>query len=60
MRERDADILQSIVATRGGFGHRENLQLVWSYLQIYEPLETHRAVRAAVRHMASAHGAPDT
>jgi hypothetical protein len=59
MRKQDLDILQSIVVTRGGFGHREHLELVWSYLQIYDAAATHRAVRAAIRHLASAHGAPD-
>ncbi|HTT30857.1 MAG TPA: hypothetical protein VMG37_20745 [Solirubrobacteraceae bacterium] len=59
MRKQDLDILQSIVVTRGGFGHREHLELVWSYRQIHDAAATHRAVRAAIRHLASAHGAPD-
>lgn len=59
MLKQDLDILQSIVVTRGGFGHREHLELVWSYLQIHDPAETRRAVRAAIRHMASAHAAPN-
>ena len=59
MRKRDLDIVQSIVLTRGEFGHREHLELAWSYLQIYDVAATHRAVRAAIRHLASAHGAPD-
>jgi hypothetical protein len=59
MRQRDLDILRSILVTRKGFGHREHLELVWSYLQIYDAEDTHRAVGAAIRHLASAHGAPD-
>lgn len=59
MRRQDLDILQSIVAASGGFGHREHLELVWNYLRIYDVEETHRAVGAAIRHLASGHEAPD-
>lgn len=59
MRQQDLDILQTILETRGGFGHREHLELVWNYLQIHDVDETHRATGAAIRHLASAHGAPD-
>lgn len=59
MRQQDLEILQSIVGTRGGFGHREHLELVWNYLQIHDVDETPRVIGAAIRHLAGAHGAPD-
>lgn len=59
VRTGDLDILEAIVAARGGFGHREHLELVWTYLQRYDAEAAHRAVAAAIRHLASAHGAPD-
>lgn len=59
MREQDLEILQSIVDRRGGFGHPEHLELAWNYLQRYEVEEAHRAVRSAIRHIASAHEAQD-
>jgi hemerythrin len=59
MRKQDLDILQSILDTRGGFSHREHLELVWGYLRIYEAREAHRAVASAITHVASAHRAPD-
>jgi hypothetical protein len=59
MRERDLDTLRSIVGARGGFGHREHLELVWNYLGDYEVDETHRTVACAIRHLAASHGAPD-
>ncbi len=59
MRERDLDILEAILDARGGFSHREHLELVWSYLRMYPAEEAQRAVASAIRHVASAHGAPD-
>ena len=58
MRQEDLDVLQSILDKRGGFGHREHLELVFNYLQMYDVTETHGAVGAAIRHLAAAHGAP--
>jgi hypothetical protein len=59
MRDRELDILRSILDTRGGFGHQQHLELTWRYLQLYEPDEAQRAVARAIRQVASAHGAPD-
>lgn len=59
MRDKDLEILGSILGRRGGFGHREHLELTWRYLQLYDADEAHRAVTAAIRHVASLHGARD-
>lgn len=59
MTEPGVDILQRILATKGGFGHREHLELAWSCLDRYDVEAAHRAVRTAVRHVAALHGMPD-
>jgi hypothetical protein len=56
--QRDLDLLQSIIETRGGFTHREHLELMWGYLQIYDPDAAVRTVASAIRRLALAHGAP--
>jgi hypothetical protein len=57
--EPDIDILRSVLDARGGFGHREHLELTWRYLQIYEPQQAQRALATAIRHLATTHGTPD-
>jgi hypothetical protein len=59
MSEPGLDILHRIVATRGGFGHREHLELAWTCLDRYDVATAHAAVTAAVRHIAAHHGMPD-
>ena len=59
MRRQDRDILESILTARGGFSHREHLELVWNYLRLYDAEDAHRAVTSAITHVASAHGAPE-
>jgi hypothetical protein len=59
MSEPGIDILQRILATRGGFGHREHLELAWTCLDRYDLATAHEAVRTAVRHVADLHGMPD-
>jgi hypothetical protein len=54
----DREILQQILA-RGRFGHREHLELAWSYLTRHDPAGVHLAVRDAIRHVAALHEAPD-
>jgi hypothetical protein len=59
MEEPSLDILERIVATRGGFGHREHLELAWACLDRYREVDAaHEAVAAAVRHLARRHGMP--
>lgn len=59
MSEPGLEILHRIVATRGGFGHREHLELAWTCLDRYDIATAHAAVTAAVRHIAAHHGMPD-
>jgi hypothetical protein len=59
MRDPGVDILETIVATRGGFGHREHLELAWTCLAAEDVESAHRAAAAGVRHVAARHGMPD-
>jgi hypothetical protein len=59
MRKHDRQILEEIVETRGGFGHREHLELAWRYLRLY-PIDAAAEVMVeAIRHVARLHGASD-
>jgi len=57
MRKRDLQLVQEIVEARGGFGHREHLELAWNYLRVYSIDEAGEAMVAAIRHVARLHGA---
>jgi hypothetical protein len=59
MRERDVGILREILGNRGGFGHREHLELAWSYLDLYSPEKAADVMAGAIRQVALAHGAAD-
>ena len=59
MRERDLQILHHIRESRGGFGHREHLELAWSYLRDYPIDEAAEVMTAAIQHLARLHGADD-
>ena len=59
MREQDLEILHGILAARGGFGHREHLELAWRLLERYPAAEAQHAMCSAIRHLASLHGAAD-
>lgn len=59
MRTGDLQVLQEILKTRGGFGHREHLELAWSYLLMYSSHEAAEAMTAAIKHVARLHGAED-
>jgi N-formylglutamate deformylase len=56
VRKRDLKVVQEIVETRGGFGHREHLELAWNYLRHYSIDEATEAMVAAIRHIARLHG----
>jgi hypothetical protein len=59
MRKHDRQILEEIVETRGGFGHREHVELAWRYLRLY-PIDAAAEVMVeAIRHVARLHGADD-
>jgi hypothetical protein len=59
MSAHDLQALEQIVAARGRFGHREHLELAWTYLSRYRLERATDAMRAAVAHLASEHGMPD-
>jgi hypothetical protein len=59
MRKGDLEILEEIIQSRGGFGHREHLELAWMYLRRYPIDEAASVMAAAVRHVARRHGAED-
>jgi hypothetical protein len=56
METRDREVLTRIVDSRGGFGHREHVELAWSYLQMYPTERAAEAMVAAIRHLAESHG----
>jgi hypothetical protein len=55
----DISVLDRITQTRGGFGHREHLELAWTYLGRYGLEEATQAMTRAVRHVARRHGQPN-
>jgi hypothetical protein len=57
MRKRDLQLVQEVLETRGGFGHREHLELAWNYLRFYPSDEAGEVMVAAIRHVARLHGA---
>jgi hypothetical protein len=57
VRKRDLRLLEDILKTRGGFGHREHLELAWNYLRLHSIDEAGDAMVAAIRHVARLHGA---
>jgi hypothetical protein len=59
MHARDLETLEEIIARRGGFSHREHLELVWNYLGRYPVDAASQAVAGAIRHVARLHGASD-
>jgi hypothetical protein len=59
VRKRDLRILDEIIRVRGSFGHRQHLELAWSYLGVYSIDEAAEVMTAAIRHVARSHGAAD-
>jgi hypothetical protein len=57
MRKRDLAILEEIIRTRGRFGHREHIELAWSYMRLHSIDEARAAMTTAIRHIARQHGA---
>jgi hypothetical protein len=56
MNPRDETVLTAIVEGRGGFGHREHVELAWTYLQMYPARRAADAMAAAIRHLAGDSG----
>jgi hypothetical protein len=59
VRRSDLETLDEIIRVRGGFGHREHLELAWNYLRLHPIDEAVDVMTAAIRHVARRHGAPD-
>jgi hypothetical protein len=59
MRKGDLEILDEIIRSRGGFGHREHLELAWMYLRLYPMDEAAGVMAEALRHVAHRHGAEE-
>ncbi len=59
MRQRDLEALHQILQTRGGFGHREHLELAWNYLSLYPIDDAAEVMVAAIRRVARLHRAED-
>jgi hypothetical protein len=57
VRKRDLQILHEILESRGGFGHREHLELAWTYLRRYPIDEAAEVMVAAIRRIARLHEA---
>ncbi|HTU31991.1 MAG TPA: hypothetical protein VMF07_21550 [Solirubrobacteraceae bacterium] len=53
----DHAVIARIIQDAGGFGHREHVELAWSYLQMYDTDRAAEAMVAAIRHLAEVHGA---
>jgi hypothetical protein len=56
MTDEDFATLHAILGRRGGFGHREHLELAWNYLARYSTDAAAQAVGSAIRHLAGVHG----
>jgi hypothetical protein len=59
MRDADLHTLHEILENHGGSGHRQHLELAWSYLQAYSIDEAAEVMVGAIRHVARLHGARD-
>jgi hypothetical protein len=59
MRRHDLQVLEKILKARGGFGHREHVELAWSCLRLYPLDEAAEVMIAAIRHVARLHDAED-
>ena len=54
--ETDLQTLHEILEARGGFGHREHLELAWTYLRRYPTDEAAKVMVAAIRRSLDARG----
>lgn len=59
MDDRGEELLHQIVSARGGFGHREHLELAWNYLAEYPDTTAETMMASAIRALARGHGALD-
>jgi hypothetical protein len=59
VRPTDLRVLEAVVGKAGKFGHREHLELAWSYLDRNPLAVAKQAMASAIRHVAAEHGAAD-
>jgi hypothetical protein len=59
MRDADVRVLSEILDAHGSFGHRQHLELAWTYLQRNRIDDAAEAMVAAIQHVAQLHGAED-
>jgi hypothetical protein len=59
VRPTDLRVLEAVVDKADKFGHREHLELAWSYLDRYPLTVAKQAMASAIRHVAAEHGAAD-
>lgn len=59
VRDRDVKTMEEIVHSRGGFSHREHIELTWTYLGRYPPDGAREAVAGAIRLLAKRDGQAD-
>jgi hypothetical protein len=59
VRPTDLRVLEAVLKRAGKFGHREHLELAWSYLDRYPLAAAKQAMTSAIRHLAAEHGAAD-
>jgi hypothetical protein len=59
VRRGDLQVLHGILESRGGFTHREHVELAWSYLRLYSVADAAETMAGAIRHVARLHGAED-
>ena len=51
--------LHAVLSRGEGFGHRQHLELAWSYLNALPYDEAEQAMAQAIAHLAAEHGTPD-
>lgn len=49
MRRRDLQALHGILESRGGFTHREHVELAWSYVRLYSVADAAETMASATR-----------
>jgi hypothetical protein len=59
VRECDLNALNDLIESRGGFGHREHLELAWDLLHRYSVNEASDVMADLIRDLALRHGAAD-
>jgi hypothetical protein len=50
--------VEDLIRSRGGFGHREHLELAYTYLGRGPLSEAQKRMASAIRHVAKTHGMP--